>query len=181
MNVAIADGMTIKLIENDWERVIAKFADKECSWRLHAVHRKEETCYQNREYFGTHTCNVQFQVSNLKSTWLMMKYMDMFQSDPKKSMKGFRADVIKKFRVDVTKYQTYRTKKASMKLSVHRTTLAPYVALMVRTLLIFSSIGSIVIFLLEGLKRGVLLYMLYSSPYETFIIESSFVKDLLSR
>lgn len=59
---------------------------------------------------------MQFQVSNVKSPWLAKKYNDMFQSNSKQSVNGFRRDVIQDIRVDVTTYQAYRVKKTAMML-----------------------------------------------------------------
>ncbi|KAL0313993.1 UNVERIFIED_CONTAM: hypothetical protein Sangu_2243700 [Sesamum angustifolium] len=43
------------------------------------------------------------------------KYLQKFKSDPKKNVKGFRVDIINELRVNVSRHQAYRAKKAALK------------------------------------------------------------------
>ncbi|KAL0379226.1 UNVERIFIED_CONTAM: hypothetical protein Sradi_3228100 [Sesamum radiatum] len=56
-----------------------------------------------------------FDVKNVKTKWIKDKYLHKFKSDPKKCVKGFRVDIINELRVNVSKQQAYRAKKAALK------------------------------------------------------------------
>ncbi|KAK4393797.1 hypothetical protein Sango_1850500 [Sesamum angolense] len=42
------------------------------------------------------------------------KYEDSFRTDPNRAVKGFRKDVIKDIRCNVSKYQAYRAKRKAL-------------------------------------------------------------------
>ncbi|KAK4401123.1 hypothetical protein Sango_1218400 [Sesamum angolense] len=46
--------------------------------------------------------------------WLSKKYEDSFRTDPNRAVKGFRKDVIKDIRCNVSKYQAYRAKRKAL-------------------------------------------------------------------
>ncbi|KAL0325253.1 UNVERIFIED_CONTAM: hypothetical protein Sradi_5094600 [Sesamum radiatum] len=56
-----------------------------------------------------------FDVKNVKTEWLRDKYIQKFKSDPKRNMKGFRVDIVNELRVNVSKDQAYRAKRATLK------------------------------------------------------------------
>ncbi|KAL0361686.1 UNVERIFIED_CONTAM: hypothetical protein Sradi_3853100 [Sesamum radiatum] len=56
-----------------------------------------------------------FDVKNIKTAWLKEKYMQKFKSDPKRNIKRFRVDIINELRVNVSKDQAYRAKRAALK------------------------------------------------------------------
>ncbi|KAK4395700.1 hypothetical protein Sango_1724300 [Sesamum angolense] len=74
-----------------------------------------EQTFQIREYHSVHKCGVNFHVKNCKSTWLGEKYEDLFRTDPRRAVKGFRQDVIKDMRVHVSRNQAYRAKWKALK------------------------------------------------------------------
>ncbi|KAL0345264.1 UNVERIFIED_CONTAM: hypothetical protein Sradi_4357700 [Sesamum radiatum] len=53
-------------------------------------------------------------IENMKSTWLSKKYMHKFKTDPKRGIKGFKADAIEKIRCNITKNQVVRAKRLAL-------------------------------------------------------------------
>ncbi|KAG8372783.1 hypothetical protein BUALT_Bualt12G0102700 [Buddleja alternifolia] len=63
------------ITSNDKTRVYAKCADSSCKWRVHANKVKDATTFQIRSYVPDHTCLVNFNVKNVKSTWVAQKFL----------------------------------------------------------------------------------------------------------
>ncbi|KAL0431976.1 UNVERIFIED_CONTAM: hypothetical protein Sradi_0823600 [Sesamum radiatum] len=76
---------------------------------------KDEETFQINLLQPNHSCPQIFGVKNVKTNWLKDKYLQKFKSDPKRCVKGFRVDCINKFRINVSKQQAYRAKKAALK------------------------------------------------------------------
>ncbi|KAL0373142.1 UNVERIFIED_CONTAM: hypothetical protein Scaly_0995800 [Sesamum calycinum] len=71
------------------------------------------TSFQIREYNPNHQCARTYNVKNVNPAWLNKKYIDAFRADPKKNIKGFRNDAIK--RCNVSLFQAYRAKRRAVK------------------------------------------------------------------
>ncbi|KAL0374098.1 UNVERIFIED_CONTAM: hypothetical protein Sradi_3325500 [Sesamum radiatum] len=69
---------------------------------------------RSRDYVPEHTCNISFNVRNMKSSWLSKKYFHKFKSDPKRTVKGFRIDAIEDVRCNISTNQAARAKKLAM-------------------------------------------------------------------
>ncbi|KAK4407317.1 Eukaryotic translation initiation factor 3 subunit I [Sesamum angolense] len=67
-----------------------------------------------RQYNPEHKCARSFNVKNVNSKWLSIKYEDAFRTDPKRNVKGFRKDIIKELRCHVSRNQAYRAKKKAL-------------------------------------------------------------------
>ncbi|CAA0819378.1 Unknown protein, partial [Striga hermonthica] len=105
---------TLKTIKNDKIRVYVRCDDEGCKWRCNLLQMKGQCSYQIREYNPTHTCHGSFNVKNTKSKWLSERYISNFQTDPKRSVKGWRFDVIHELNVNISKDQAYRAKRRAM-------------------------------------------------------------------
>ncbi|KAL0346028.1 UNVERIFIED_CONTAM: hypothetical protein Sradi_4434100 [Sesamum radiatum] len=104
----------LKITKNDSRRIYARCDRKGCEWRINALKVIGETTFQIREYNSVHTCARSFNVKNVNSGWLSKKYEDSFRTDPNRVVKGFRKDVIKDIRCNVSKYQAYRGKRKAL-------------------------------------------------------------------
>ncbi|KAL0355126.1 UNVERIFIED_CONTAM: hypothetical protein Sradi_3959500 [Sesamum radiatum] len=112
---AIKSKRTVKFTKNDKVRVYAQCGDSECGWKMHAIKIKGEETFQINLLQSHHSCPEIFEVKNMKTNWLKDKYLQKFKSDPKRCVKGFRVDIINELRVNVSKNQAYRAKKAALK------------------------------------------------------------------
>ncbi|KAL0328194.1 UNVERIFIED_CONTAM: hypothetical protein Scaly_2252000 [Sesamum calycinum] len=63
------------------------------------------------EYNHVHNCGASFNVKNVRINWLSQRYVEAFRSDPNRSVKGFRQDVIRQLRCNVSRGQAYKTKR----------------------------------------------------------------------
>ncbi|KAL0453867.1 UNVERIFIED_CONTAM: hypothetical protein Slati_1364800 [Sesamum latifolium] len=52
-----------------------------------------------------------FHVKNVRINWLSQRYMEVFRSDPNRSAKGFRQDIIRQLCYNVSKGQAYKIKR----------------------------------------------------------------------
>ncbi|KAL0286524.1 UNVERIFIED_CONTAM: hypothetical protein Scaly_2790400 [Sesamum calycinum] len=75
---------------------------------------KGECTFQIIDYVPEHTCNISFNVRNMKSNWLSKKYFHKFKTDPKRTVKGFRNDAIEEVRCDISINQATKAKKLAM-------------------------------------------------------------------
>ncbi|KAI3468197.1 hypothetical protein Pfo_024860 [Paulownia fortunei] len=91
---AIRIKKTLKFVKNDKIRVYVRCAGEECEWRINALKMKDECTFQIREFNPHHSCLQIFHIKNVKTNWLSEKYIQKFQSDSKRNVKGFRLDVI---------------------------------------------------------------------------------------
>ncbi|KAL0315555.1 UNVERIFIED_CONTAM: hypothetical protein Sradi_5433700 [Sesamum radiatum] len=115
-SLAVRTRRNIKFAKkNDKRRVYAKCAEEGCDFRIHALALGNQQTFQIREYHSIHKCGVNFHVKNCKSTWLGEKYEDLFRTDPRRAVKGFRQDAIKDMRVHVSRNQAYRAKWKALK------------------------------------------------------------------
>ncbi|KAL2237733.1 UNVERIFIED_CONTAM: hypothetical protein Sindi_0965000 [Sesamum indicum] len=112
---AIKSKRTLKFTKNDKRRIYAECGDADCQWKLHAIKVKDEETFQINLLQSHHSCPQIFDVKNMKSNWLKDRYLQKFKSDPKRNVKGWRVDVINELRVNVSKSQAYRAKKAALK------------------------------------------------------------------
>ncbi|KAL0284241.1 UNVERIFIED_CONTAM: hypothetical protein Sangu_2837600 [Sesamum angustifolium] len=72
---------------------------------------KEGFMQDIREYNHVHNCGASFNVKNVRINWLSQRYVEAFKSDPNRSVKGFRQDVIRQIRCNVSRGQAYKTKR----------------------------------------------------------------------
>ncbi|KAI3465983.1 hypothetical protein Pfo_022646 [Paulownia fortunei] len=129
---AIKTKGTLKFTKKDKVGVYVRCAEEDCKWRIKLVKVNDESTFQIREYNPDHSCPRTFNVKNMITNWLCEIYIQRFKSDPKRTVKGFRVDVINKlrckrtvigFRVDVinklrcnvSKAQAYRAKRKALK------------------------------------------------------------------
>ncbi|KAL0437231.1 UNVERIFIED_CONTAM: hypothetical protein Sradi_0431000 [Sesamum radiatum] len=112
---AIKTKRTVKFTKNDKVRIYAQCGNSECGWKMHAIKIKDEETFQINLLQSHHSCPEIFHVKNMKTNWLKDKYLQKFKSDPKRCVKGFRVDIINELRVNVSKNQAYRAKKAALK------------------------------------------------------------------
>ncbi|KAL0431190.1 UNVERIFIED_CONTAM: hypothetical protein Sradi_0745000, partial [Sesamum radiatum] len=112
---AVKTHRNIKITKNDNIRCYAKCVADDCGWRIHALKKGDECSFVIREYNSKHICGPTYHVKNINSTWLLKKYEEHFWSDPKRNVKGFRNDVVRDIRCQVSKTQAYRAKKKVMK------------------------------------------------------------------
>lgn len=112
---AIRTKRTLKFTKNDKVRVYVRCAGDNCQWRINLIKVKDEATFQIRQYNPKHKCPQTFNVKNVKTNWLCERYIDRFKSDPKRTVKGFRMDVIKELRCNVSKDQAYRAKRKALK------------------------------------------------------------------
>ncbi|XP_020549562.1 uncharacterized protein LOC110011996 [Sesamum indicum] len=96
---------------NDNKRIYARCKADGCSWHINAVKIRDELGFQIREYNHVHICGSSFNVKNVRINWLSQKYVEAFRSDPNRSAKGFRQDVIRQLRCNVSRGQAYATKR----------------------------------------------------------------------
>ncbi|KAL0419564.1 UNVERIFIED_CONTAM: hypothetical protein Sradi_1369900 [Sesamum radiatum] len=82
---------------------------------MHAIKVKREETFQINLLNDHHSCPQIFEVKNVKTNWIKDKYLQKFKSDPKRNVKGFRVDIINELRVNVSRHQAYRAKKAALK------------------------------------------------------------------
>ncbi|KAL0344313.1 UNVERIFIED_CONTAM: hypothetical protein Sangu_1318700, partial [Sesamum angustifolium] len=75
----------------------------------------DKSTFQIRDYNDKHECGEIYHVKNYNSTWIEKKYEEMSRTDPKRSVKGFRHDVIIDIRCHVSKSQAYRAKWNALK------------------------------------------------------------------
>ncbi|KAL0440498.1 UNVERIFIED_CONTAM: hypothetical protein Slati_2532800 [Sesamum latifolium] len=87
----------------------------DCEWKMYAIKIKGEETFQINLIKAHHSCPQIFEVKNVKTNWIKDKYLQKFKSDPKRCVKGFRVDIINELRVNVSKQQAYRAKKAALK------------------------------------------------------------------
>ncbi|KAL0355333.1 UNVERIFIED_CONTAM: hypothetical protein Sradi_3980200 [Sesamum radiatum] len=112
---AIKTSRNLKITSNDQRRIYAKCGEQGCNWHCHALKIKNEASFQIREYNPNHQCARSYNVKNVNSGWLSKKYIDAFRADPKKNVKGFRNEVIREIRCNVSPFQAYRTKRRAIK------------------------------------------------------------------
>ncbi|KAK4397708.1 hypothetical protein Sango_1246300 [Sesamum angolense] len=82
---------------------------------MHAIKLMDEETFKINLFHPNHSCPQIFDVKNVKTAWLKEKYLQKFKSDPKRCVKGFRVDIINELRVNVSKDQAYRAKRAALK------------------------------------------------------------------
>ncbi|KAL0325119.1 UNVERIFIED_CONTAM: hypothetical protein Sradi_5081200 [Sesamum radiatum] len=111
---AVKTRRSLKITKNDSRRIYARCDGEGCEWRINVLKVIGETTFQIREYNSVHTCARSFNVKNVNSGWLSKKYEDSFRTDPNRAVKGFRKDVIKDIRCNVSKYQAYRAKRNAL-------------------------------------------------------------------
>ncbi|KAK4381581.1 hypothetical protein Sango_2953500 [Sesamum angolense] len=111
---AVKTKRSLKITKNDSRRIYARCDGEGCEWRINVLKVIGETTFQIREYNSVHTCARSFNVKNVNSGWLSKKYEDSFRTDPNRAVKGFRKDVIKDIRCNVSKYQAYRAKRKAL-------------------------------------------------------------------
>ncbi|KAG8369805.1 hypothetical protein BUALT_Bualt14G0052000 [Buddleja alternifolia] len=113
---AIKTQRNIKITSNDKRRVYAKCVEEGCEWRIHALRMvKDQPTFQIKDYKPVHKCGTNYHVKNCSSPWIGRKYQDLFVFDPRRSIKGFRQDVIEDIKVHVSKNQAYRAKWSALK------------------------------------------------------------------
>ncbi|KAK4399770.1 hypothetical protein Sango_1083100 [Sesamum angolense] len=112
---AIKSKRTLKFIKNDKQRVYVKCGAIDCEWKMHAIKVRGEETFQINLLCNHHSCPQIFVVKNVKTNWIKDKYLQKFKSDPKRCVKGFRLDIINDLRVNVSRHQAYRAKKAALK------------------------------------------------------------------
>ncbi|KAL0352082.1 UNVERIFIED_CONTAM: hypothetical protein Scaly_1596900 [Sesamum calycinum] len=101
----------LAITKNDKRRVYARCKSNGCSWHINALKIKDEMGFQIREYNHVHNCGASFNVKNVRINWLSQRYVEAFRSDPNRSVKGFRQDVIRQIRCNVSRGQAYKTKR----------------------------------------------------------------------
>ncbi|KAG8369469.1 hypothetical protein BUALT_Bualt14G0016900 [Buddleja alternifolia] len=111
---AIRTARSLKITSNDQRRVYAKCMGDGCNWHLNALKVKNEASFQIRAYNPKHKCGRTHHCKNVNSRWLSKKFVDHFRSDPKRNIKGFRKDVMREIRVNVSPYQAYRAKRKAL-------------------------------------------------------------------
>ncbi|KAG8374557.1 hypothetical protein BUALT_Bualt10G0007800 [Buddleja alternifolia] len=112
---AVISKRNLKIAKNDARRIYAKCLGKGCDWRINVLKVKGENTFQVREYQPKHKCARTYHVKNANSRWISGKYEGLFRTDPKRSMKGFRKDVVKEIRCKVSRYQAYRAKQKALR------------------------------------------------------------------
>ncbi|KAL0370943.1 UNVERIFIED_CONTAM: hypothetical protein Sangu_0412400 [Sesamum angustifolium] len=112
---AIKSKRTLKFIKNDKQRVYVKCGAIDCEWKMHAIKVRGEETFQINLLCNHHSCPQIFVVKNVKTNWIKDKYLQKFKSDPKRCVKGFKLDIINDLRVNVSRHQAYRAKKAALK------------------------------------------------------------------
>ncbi|KAL0386107.1 UNVERIFIED_CONTAM: hypothetical protein Sradi_3005000 [Sesamum radiatum] len=112
---AIKSKRTLKFTKNDKQRVYVQCGAIDCEWKMHAIKVKGEETFQINLLCDHHSCPQIFHVKNVKTNWIKDKYLQKFKSDPKRCVKGFRVDIINDLRVNVSRHQAYRAKKAALK------------------------------------------------------------------
>ncbi|KAL0456172.1 UNVERIFIED_CONTAM: hypothetical protein Slati_0956400 [Sesamum latifolium] len=95
---AVKTRRNIKVTKNDKRRLYAKCVEEGCDWKLHALAIGDKSTFQIRDYNDKHECGANYHVKNCNSVWIGKKYEEIFRTDPKRSVKGFRQDVIKDIR-----------------------------------------------------------------------------------
>ncbi|KAL2251285.1 UNVERIFIED_CONTAM: hypothetical protein Sindi_2250800 [Sesamum indicum] len=108
---AIMTRRNLVITRNDKRRIYARCKVDGCSWHINAVKIRDELGFQIREYNHVHNCGASFNVKNVRINWLSQKYVEAFRSDPNRSAKGFRQDVIRQLRCNVSRGQAYATKR----------------------------------------------------------------------
>ncbi|KAL0326747.1 UNVERIFIED_CONTAM: hypothetical protein Sangu_1752700 [Sesamum angustifolium] len=108
---AIMTRRNLAITKNDKRRVYARCKSNGCSWHINALKIKDEMGFQIREYNHVHNCGASFNVKNVRINWLSQRYVEAFRSDPNRSVKGFRQDVIRQIRCNVSRGQAYKTKR----------------------------------------------------------------------
>ncbi|KAK6133996.1 hypothetical protein DH2020_032272 [Rehmannia glutinosa] len=111
---AVKTKRSINITKNGKERLYAKYADKRCNWKLHALKLPKDESYQIRKYDSKHACGPNFHVKNVKSNWLSAKYKQKFRIDPKRNVKGFRIDVMEDIKCQWSRFQAWRAKKMAI-------------------------------------------------------------------
>ncbi|KAK4411825.1 hypothetical protein Sango_0255500 [Sesamum angolense] len=112
---AVKTRRNIKITKNDKRRLYARCVEEGCDWKLHALVIGDKSTFQIRDYNDKHDCGANYHVKNCNSAWIGKKYEEMFRTDPKRSVKGFRHDVIKDVRCHISKSQAYRAKWNALK------------------------------------------------------------------
>ncbi|KAL0448492.1 UNVERIFIED_CONTAM: hypothetical protein Slati_1405600 [Sesamum latifolium] len=112
---AIQSKRTLKFTKNDKQRVYVHCGAIDCEWKMHAIKVNGEETFQINLLCDHHSCPQIFDVKNVKTNWIKDKYLQKFKSDPKRCVKGFGVDIINDLRVNVSRHQAYRAKKATLK------------------------------------------------------------------
>ncbi|KAL0337541.1 UNVERIFIED_CONTAM: hypothetical protein Scaly_2029200 [Sesamum calycinum] len=107
---AVKTMRNVKITKDDNRRIYARCVEEGCEWRINALVVKSTNSFQIREYYSKHTCGKAYHVKQCTSSWLGQKFEDAFRIDPGRNIKGWRHDVIKKIRVNVSRNQAYRAK-----------------------------------------------------------------------
>ncbi|KAI3465951.1 hypothetical protein Pfo_022614 [Paulownia fortunei] len=94
-----------KFVKNYKIRVYVRCVGEECEWRINALKMKNECTFQITEFNLHHSCPQTFH-----------KYIQKFQSNTKRNVRGFRLDMVNDIRCHVFKDQAYRAQKKALKL-----------------------------------------------------------------
>ncbi|KAL0292070.1 UNVERIFIED_CONTAM: hypothetical protein Scaly_2606400 [Sesamum calycinum] len=81
---AIKSKRTLKLKKNDKIRVYAECGANDCDWKMHANKLKDEETLQINLFHTNHSCPQIFDVKNVKTAGVKEKYLQKFESDPKR-------------------------------------------------------------------------------------------------
>ncbi|KAL8554989.1 hypothetical protein ACS0TY_002973 [Phlomoides rotata] len=111
---AIKCRRNIHFPKNEIRRIYAKCLDPTCKWMIHTLLRKNEQSYQIRNLDLTHTCAPSKKLKSLTSSWLMERFLQRFQSDPKRSVSVFKEDAMYDMKCEVSRQQAYRAKSLAL-------------------------------------------------------------------
>lgn len=80
-NYAVQEGYALTRIKNEPLRVIAKCANENCLWRIHATALMDKITYKVKKYVPGHTCERLDKIPEVTSTWITKKFEDMFRTN----------------------------------------------------------------------------------------------------
>ncbi|CAL8151536.1 unnamed protein product [Prunus armeniaca] len=112
---AIMQGRNVKLVNNDNKRIQAKCAGHtKCHFILFA-----SKIYRDEQTFGIKTLSLEHEctrVDKLKYTnsrWLSKRFADKIRKNPEWDVGAFKAEVLEKYHMNVSKHKIYRAKNLS--------------------------------------------------------------------
>ncbi|CAL9012617.1 unnamed protein product, partial [Prunus brigantina] len=112
---AIVQGGNIKLVKNDNKRIQAKCAGHtKCPFILWAskIDTDEQT-FAIKSLSLEHECTRVDKLKYTNSRWLSKRFADKIRKNPEWDVGAFKAEVLEKYHMNVSKHQIYRAKNLS--------------------------------------------------------------------
>ncbi|XP_012575236.1 uncharacterized protein [Cicer arietinum] len=104
---AIHNGRDLKFIKNDNLRVRVKCKEG-CKWFAYCAKLLDEDTWQLRKLVDTHSCNKEYKVKFMRSSWLGKRLYSIVKENPNIKLTNISNKVHQKWNVGVSKMKAFR-------------------------------------------------------------------------